>query len=184
MPFGYDAFGLPAENYALSVGKDPKEITYQNIDNFRKQMQRMNTLYEEKLTTCDPSYVKWTQWIFTKLYENGLAYKAYGDVNYCPSCKTVLANEQVVNDHCERCSAKIEIKNLKQWYFEITAYKDRLIKNLDWIDYPEGTIKQQRVWLNNLRDWCVSRQRKWGCPIPIEGRLTPWILLSILLFII
>ena len=168
-PFGYDAFGLPAENYARQIGGDPRIVTMDNITNFRKQMEVMNTQYEEKLITCDPSYVKWTQWIFTKLHEHGLAYKAFGEVNWCSSCATVLANEQVHDDKCERCSTKIEMKNLNQWYFKISHFKDRLMKNLDWIDYPESTKKQQRVWIENLRDWCVSRQRKWGAPIPLEG---------------
>jgi len=168
-PFGYDAFGLPAENYARSIGGDPKEITWENIYRFRRQMTRANTLYEEKLVTCLPSYTKWTQWLFLKLYEHGLAYKKQGEVNYCPSCETVLANEQVREGQCERCESKIEMRNLLQWYLRITAYKNRLIKNLNWIDYPESTIKQQSVWLENLKDWCVSRQRKWGCHIPIEG---------------
>lgn len=168
-PFGYDAFGLPAENYAKSIGRDPKEVTYENISNFRKQLARMNTEYDERLITCEPNYIKWTQWLFTKLYEKGLAYKAYGEVNWCSSCETVLANEQVQDNKCERCKTIVEIKTLNQWYFKITAYRDRLLKNLDWIDYPKSTIKQQKVWLTNLKDWCVSRQRKWGCPIPLEG---------------
>lgn len=168
-PFGYDAFGLPAENYARSVGGDPKEITYQNIEKFRVQMEKMNTNYQELIVTSDPSYQKWTQWLFLKLKEKELAYKAIGEVNYCNSCETVLAREQVKNGKCDRCSDKIELKQLEQWYFKITAYKDRLIKNLDTLDYPEKTINAQRAWLANLHDWCVSRQRKWGCPIPIEG---------------
>ena len=168
-PFGYDAFGLPAENYARSVGRDPKEITYENIENFRNQMKRMDTSYEENLITSDPSYQKWTQWIFTKLKEHNLVYKDFGDVNWCPDCETVLAREQVKEDKCDRCGSTIEIKQMDQWYFRITAYKDRLIKNLDWIDYPKTTINLQRKWLENQHDWCVSRQRKWGCPIPIEG---------------
>ena len=94
-PFGYDAFGLPAENYARSIGGDPAQVTLQNISRFREQMIRMNTQFEEKLITCEPEYIKWTQWIFSRLKEKGLAYKAYGKVNYCPSCETVLANEQV-----------------------------------------------------------------------------------------
>ncbi len=169
MPFGYDAFGLPAENYAKSVNRDPKDITYENIDKFRIQMNNMNTLFEEKLITSDPSYQKWTQWLFLKLKEHGLAYKKDGEVNYCASCETVVANEQVKNGKCERCGTIIEMKTLNQWYFKITDYKDRLIKNLDIIDYPESTKKAQRAWLENLHDWCVSRQRKWGCKIPIEG---------------
>lgn len=168
-PFGYDAFGLPAENYARSIDRSPEEVTYENIAKFREQMKWMNTQYEEKLITCDESYTKWTKWLFLQLYNKGLAYKNYGDVNYCSSCETVLANEQVKDGKCERCENVIEIKKLNQWYFKITDYKDRLIKNLDIIDYPESTIKQQRVWLNNLHDWCISRQRKWGCSIPLEG---------------
>jgi leucyl-tRNA synthetase len=168
-PFGYDAFGLPAENYARSIGGDPRDVTWDNINRFREQMKRMNTEYEERLVTCTPTYTRWTQWLFTKLLEKGLAYKAFGPVNFCPSCDTVLANEQVSGGFCNRCNTKPEIRELNQWYFKITAYKDRLIKNLEWIDYPEGTKKQQAVWLENLRDWCVSRQRKWGCPIPVEG---------------
>lgn len=168
-PFGYDAFGLPAENYAKSINRDPKDVTYENIENFRTQMKMMNTSYEEKLITSDESYQKWTQWIFTKLKEHDLAYKAFGTVNWCPSCETALAREQVVDNKCDRCGSVIENKEMDQWYFRITKYKDRLIKNLNWIDYPQKTINQQRKWLENQHDWCVSRQRKWGCPIPIEG---------------
>jgi leucyl-tRNA synthetase len=168
-PFGYDAFGLPAENYARKHNRDPREVTYENIDTFRGQMNDMNTMYDEKLVTSDPSYYKWTQWLFTKLQENGLAYKQYAPVNYCNSCETVLANEQVKDECCDRCDSKVEVKELDQWFFKITDYKDRLIKNLEWLDYPESTKRQQKHWLENLQDWCVSRQRKWGCPIPVEG---------------
>ena len=168
-PFGYDAFGLPAENYAKQVGREPSEVTAENIENFRTQMKRMDTGFEEALVTSDPSYQKWTQWLFLKLKEHGLAYKAHGDVNYCSSCDTVLANEQVKQECCERCGTKVQMKNLEQWYFKTTAYKQRLLKNLDGLDYPEGTKKAQKEWLLNLKDWCVSRQRKWGCPIPLEG---------------
>jgi leucyl-tRNA synthetase len=168
-PFAYDSYGLPAENYAKKVGRDPREITYENIDKFRKQMSNMNTQYDEKFATSDPSYVKWTQWIFTKLKEHGLAYKKEGDVNWCVSCETTLANEQVKSGKCDRCGSEVIIKQVDQWYFKITDYTDRLIKNLDWIDYPKSTIEQQRHWLSNMRDWSVGRQRKWGCPIPIEG---------------
>jgi leucyl-tRNA synthetase len=171
-PFGYDAFGLPAENYARSIGGDPKEVTWDNIYKFRCQMKRMNTLYDERLVTCMESYTKWTQWIFKKLYDHGLAYKKFGKVNWCSSCETVLANEQVKDERCDRCRSQVEQKDMNQWYFKITDYRDRLIAGLDKMEsgsYPEGTIKQQRLWLENLKDWCVSRQRKWGCPIPIEG---------------
>ena len=168
-PFGYDAFGLPAENYAKKVGRTPEDVTEENINAFRQQMQNMNTKYEELAVTTSDEYKKFTQMIFAKLHENGLAYKKNGMVNYCPSCETTLANEQVKSNRCERCDTIVESREMNQWYFKITDYKDRLIKNLDTIDYPESTKKQQRHWLENLHDWCVSRQRKWGCPIPIEG---------------
>lgn len=168
-PFGYDAFGLPAENYARSIGGDPREITEQNMVKFRSQLKRMNTNYQELLVTSSPEYQKWTQWLFLKLREHNLAYKAFGDVNYCGSCDTVLAREQVKEGKCDRCSAKITVKQLEQWYFRTTAYKDRLIAGLDTLSWPEHTKNAQRAWLENLHDWCVSRQRKWGCPIPIEG---------------
>ena len=168
-PFGYDSFGLPAENYAKKVGRDPREVTYENIENFRIQMNNMDTQYEEMLITSDPNYIEYTQWLFKKLYDKGLAYKKDGEVDFCNSCETVLAREQVKDGKCERCSTEVEKKTLNQWYFKITDYKDRLIAGLDKIDFPESTIKSQRNWLENQHDWCVSRQRSWGCPIPIEG---------------
>jgi leucyl-tRNA synthetase len=160
---------LPAENDAKKVGRDPRDVTYENIDKFRIQMKQMNTEFKEQLITSDPSYQKWTQWLFLKLKEHGLAYKKDGQVNWCPSCQTVLAREQVKDTKCDRCASTVEQKEMNQWYFKITDYKDRLIANLNKIDYPEKTINAQRMWLENLHDWCVSRQRKWGCPIPIEG---------------
>lgn len=168
-PFGYDAFGLPAENYAKKVGRNPREVTYENIDHFRNQMKRMNTQFEEKLVTSDESYIKWSQYIFKLMQERGLAYKAPKDVNFCASCDTVLANEQVKKGACERCQTVVVQKNLNQWFFKTTAYKERLLKNLETIDYPESTKKQQREWIENLSDWCISRQRKWGAPIPVSG---------------
>ena len=131
----------------------------------------MDTSYDNILSTSDESYVKWTQWIFTKLKEHGLAYKKYGEVNWCPSCETALANEQVKDNKCERCNSDIIIKEIDQWYFKITDYKDRLIKNLDWLDYPESTKKSQRNWLETLKDWSVGRQRKFGAKIPIDGEI-------------
>ena len=168
-PFGYDAFGLPAELYARSVGRDPADVTEENIANFRRQMAHMNTNYEERLVTSHPEYYRWTQWLFTKMVEWGLAYKAEGEVNWCEECGTVLANEQAQNGKCERHGTDVEKRVMSQWYFRITDYRDRLIAGLDTVDYPSGTAKQQRDWLANLHDWCVSRQRDWGCPIPIEG---------------
>ena len=121
-PFGYDAFGLPAENYARQIGGDPREITEQNIQVFRQQMARMNTQYEERLITSDPSYQKWTQWVFLQLKEHGLAYKANAVVPVCPSCETVLANEQVTDDQrCDRCGNYIDQQMLNQWCFRMTA---------------------------------------------------------------
>ena len=168
-PFGYDSFGLPAENYAKKVGRDPREVTYENIENFRGQMNNMDTQYEEMLITSDPNYIKYTQWLFKELYDRGLAYKKDGEVDFCNSCETVLAREQVKDGKCDRCSNIVEKKTLNQWYFKITDYKERLIAGLDNIDFPESTKKSQRNWLENQHDWCVSRQRSWGCPIPIEG---------------
>jgi leucyl-tRNA synthetase len=168
-PFGYDSFGLPAENYAKKVGRDPREVTYENIENFRGQMNNMDTQYEEMLITSDPNYIKYTQWLFKELYDRGLAYKKDGEVDFCNSCETVLAREQVKDGKCDRCSSAVEKKTLNQWYFKITDYKERLIAGLDNIDFPESTKKSQRNWLENQHDWCVSRQRSWGCPIPIDG---------------
>jgi leucyl-tRNA synthetase len=168
-PFGYDAFGLPAENYARQIGGDPREITMANIENFRTQMGRMNTEFSEQLVTCEPDYVKWTQFIFNLMVERGLAYKKWADVNWCSSCETVLANEQAQTGFCERCNTEVEKRNMNQWFFRVTDYTDRLIAGLDHIQYPAGTLKMQRDWLENQQDWCVSRQRSWGCPIPIEG---------------
>lgn len=168
-PFGYDAFGLPAENYAKQVGRNPKDVTYENIENFRKQVAYMNSNYEELLITSDDNYIKYTQWLFKQLLDKGLAYKKNAEVDFCPKCETTLAREQVKNNSCERCQTVIEKKTLEQWYFKITDYKERLINNLDRLDYPESTKTQQKNWLQNQHDWCISRQRSWGCPIPIEG---------------
>lgn len=168
-PFGYDSFGLPAENYARKIGGDVRKITYDNIDKFRKQMEFMNSDFEEILITSDESYQNWTKWLFLKLKENGLAYKAHGEQDFCESCQTVLAREQVLNNCCDRCGSQTVKKTLNQWYFKITDYKKRLLDNLDKIDFPQSTINAQRKWIENQHDWLVSRQRKWGCSIPVEG---------------
>lgn len=168
-PFGYDVFGLPTENYAIKINKPVCEVAKLNIQNFTEEMKRMNVNFEYKLSTWDKDYVAKTQWLFKKLLNRGLAYKDTREEPYCPSCKTSLAREQVKNNCCERCNTPVEYKSFPQWFFKITDYKDRLIKDLDKVDYPESTKKQQRAWLENLHDWCVSRQRKFGCPIPIEG---------------
>ena len=168
-PMGFDTHGLPTELYAQKIGRDPQEVANENINNFKNQFSKMKTQYDFSFSTADDDYVKWTQWIFTKLFENDLAYKKYGEVNWCPSCETALANEQVKDEKCDRCNSSIVKKEMNQWYFRITKYKDRLIKNLDYLDFPESTKKIQINWLENLRDWSIGRQRKFGAPIPIEG---------------
>ena len=168
-PFGYDSFGLPTENYAKKIGKSCLEATEENIKSFEREMIRMNTSFEYKLSTHTKEYQLRTQWLFNELLKAGLAYKTIRPQNYCNSCETTLSNEQVINQCCERCNSKVELKELNQWFFNIKKYQDRLIQDLDKVDYPEHSKKQQVNWLNNLQDWCVSRQRKWGCPIPIKG---------------
>ena len=149
-PMGYDAFGLPAENYAIKTGVHPKDSTLQNISDIRDQLKTMGCMYDwnAELMTCVPEYYKWNQWLFLKLYEKGLAYRKNAPVNWCPSCQTVLANEQVQGDGtCERCSTLVEQKNLTQWFFKITDYADRLLDGLETIDWPEKTKLMQTNWI-------------------------------------
>jgi leucyl-tRNA synthetase len=170
-PFGYDSFGLPAENYAKKVGRDPKEVTEENIENFRKQMIQMDTNYEELLVTSSEEYQTHTKWLFLELYKKGLAYKAYGVQDYCNECETVLAREQVIDGKCERHGVPVEKRELEQWYFKITDYTERLINNIKSgkSGLPTKTANAQLKWLENQHDWCVSRQRDWGCKIPLDG---------------
>jgi len=146
---GWDAFGLPTENYAIKVGKSPKEVAGANIKNFKRQVKMFGLSYdwEREINTSDPSYYKWTQWIFLKMYEKGLAYRAKTFVNWCPKDKTVLANEQAEGGICDRCGTQVEQKELYQWMFKITDYADRLIDDLDIVDYPETTKVAQRNWI-------------------------------------
>ncbi len=148
-PMGWDAFGLPAENYAIKTGTHPAVITKENIDNFRRQIKSLGMSYdwEREIDTTDPEYYKWTQWIFLKLFEKGLAYEAEMPINWCPSDKTGLANEEVVNGKCDRCGATVEKKMLRQWLLRITAYADRLEKDLDELDWPEKIKAMQRNWI-------------------------------------
>lgn len=148
-PVGWDAFGLPAENYAIKTGVPPVETTKNAINTFRRQVRRLGISYDwaNELATCHPGYYKWTQWLFLQLYKAGLAYKGKGKVNWCPSCQTVLANEQVVNGLCERCDSQVVQKDLEQWYFKITQYKDELLSGLDLVDWPEPTKLQQKNWI-------------------------------------
>ena len=148
-PLGYDAFGIHSENYALKVGKHPMELIPQNIANFRRQLERAGLMVDwtHSLSTTDPDYYKWTQWVFLQLLKQGLAYKKQAAVNWCPSCKTVLANEQVIGGACERCDTPVEQRFLSQWFFRISEYAERLLKNLDTLDWSETTKTAQRNWI-------------------------------------
>lgn len=148
-PVGWDAFGLPAENYAIKTGVPPAETTRKAIETFQRQIKRIGISYDwhNEIVTSDPEYYRWTQWIFLQLFNKGLAYKAAGSVNWCPSCQTVLANEQVVDGECERCGTEVIQKQLKQWYFKITHYQDELISGLEQVDWPKPTEDQQLNWI-------------------------------------
>ncbi len=148
-PQGFDAFGLPAENYAIMTGIHPKDSTYQNIRTMENQLKKMGASFDwdYEVITCDPSYYKWTQWIFLKLYENGLAYRKKAPVNWCPGCKTVLANEQVMDGACERCKKEVTKRDLTQWFYRITEYAQELLDCLPGLDWPEKTKKIQQNWI-------------------------------------
>ena len=148
-PMGFDAFGLPAENYAIKTGIHPEDSTIKNIETMKKQLKEMGGSYDWNYTveTCMPDYYKWTQWIFLKLYEAGLAYKKEAPVNWCDSCKTVLANEQVIDSKCERCGNTVKRKKMEQWFFKITDYAEELLDGLKTIDWPESTKKVQINWI-------------------------------------
>ncbi len=150
-PIGYDAFGLPAENYAIKTGVHPKDSTLQNINDIRIMVKRMGGMYDwdAELMTCDPEYYRWNQWLFLQLYKKGLAYRKNAPVNWCPSCQTVLAREQVLNDGtCERCGTTVEQKNLTQWFFKITNYAEELLDGLNKIEWPEKTKLMQTNWIS------------------------------------
>ncbi len=148
-PVGWDAFGLPAENYAIKTGVPPATTTKEAITTFRRQIKRLAISYDwaNELATCHPQYYRWTQWLFSQLFTNDLAYKSTGMVNWCPSCQTVLANEQVVEGLCERCDSQVIQKELEQWFFKITNYKDELIEGLEQVDWPEATKQHQINWI-------------------------------------
>ena len=149
-PMGYDAFGLPAENNAIKTGEHPREATYASIDEFRRQFRRWGVSIDwtREVATCDPSYYRWTQWIFLRLFERGLAYRAEAPVQWCPVDATVLANEQVIDGRCERCGSLVEQRDLEQWFFKITDYADRLLADFDLLEsWPEHVITMQRNWI-------------------------------------
>lgn len=146
---GWDAFGLPTENYAIKIGKTPKEVAALNIENFRRQVRMFGLSYDwdREIDTSSPEYYKWTQWLFLQLYKKGLAYQKKGRVNWCPNDQTVLANEQVVDGHCDRCGAVIEEREMEQWFFRITDYAERLLNDLKGLDWPAATVKRQEDWI-------------------------------------
>ncbi|MEA4961830.1 MAG: leucine--tRNA ligase [Lutispora sp.] len=148
-PMGFDAFGLPAENYAIKTGIHPHDSTMKNIQTMEKQLKEIGAMFDwdYEVVTCLPEYYKWTQWIFLQLYHAGLAYRKEAPVNWCPSCQTVLANEQVIDSHCERCDSEVTKKNLTQWFFKITAYAEELLQKLEDLDWPDKTKKIQKNWI-------------------------------------
>ena len=148
-PMGFDAFGLPAENYAIKTGIHPQDSTMKNIATMEEQLKKIGAMYDwdYEIYTCAPEYYKWTQWLFLQLYKKGLAYRKEAPVNWCPSCNTVLANEQVVQGECERCGTTVIRKNLTQWFFKITDYAEELLQDLDKLDWPEKTKLMQKNWI-------------------------------------
>ena len=163
-PMGWDAFGLPAENYAIKTGQHPSVSTAENVANIKKQINQIGSIYDwdMEVNTTDPAFYKWTQWIFVQMFKKGLAYEKEFPINWCPSCKTGLANEEVVNGRCERCGTEVTKKNLRQWMLKITAYADRLLNDLDKLDWPEKVKKMQTDWIG----------KSYGAEVnfPIAGR--------------
>ena len=181
-PIGFDAFGIHSENYAIKQGINPRILTARNVERFREtQLKVSGNRYDwsHEVDTTDPRYYRWTQWIFVQLFKAGLAERKRAAVNWCPSCKTVLANEQVIDGLCERCDTPVVQRELEQWFFKITNYADRLLDHLNDMDWSEVVKTAQRNWIGrsvnpddgtvqyHLRDWLISRQRYWGPPIPI-----------------
>jgi leucyl-tRNA synthetase len=165
-PFGYDAFGIHSENFALKQNIHPMTLIPDNITRFREQMKRLGTriAWRHEVSTTDPKYYRWTQWLFLQLFKNGLAEKRTAPVNWCPSCKTVLADEQVIAGKCERCGTAIAHRDLAQWFLKITNYTERLLKNLDWIDWSEVVKTAQRNW--------IGRSEGLETSFPVEGHDT------------
>ena len=163
-PMGWDAFGLPAENYAITNGVHPSISTANNVKNFKRQLNEIAAIYDwdREVNTTDPAYYKWTQWIFVQMFKKGLAYEKEMPINWCPSCKTGLANEEVVDGKCERCHSEVTKKNLRQWMLKITAYADRLLEDLNTLDWPEKVKKMQSDWIG----------RSYGAEVDfkVEGR--------------
>lgn len=182
-PMGWDAFGLPAENYAIKNKVHPDKFTQKNIENFKKQLTMMGLIYDtdREINTTDPTYYKWTQWIFLQLFKKGLAYETKAPINFCPSCKTGLANEEVENGLCKRCHNQVKRKKIRQWVLKITAYADRLLKDLNLLDWPEPIKEMQKNWIgksegatikfpikNRHNSVAMSKARGSQSPIHIE----------------
>ncbi len=163
-PMGWDAFGLPAENYAIKMGIHPSISTAENVKNIKRQINQIAAIYDwdMEVNTTDPNFYKWTQWIFVQMFKKGLAYEKEMPINWCPSCKTGLANEEVVDGKCERCHSEVTKKNLKQWMLKITEYGDRLLDDLDRLDWPEKVKKMQTEWIG----------RSYGAEVdfPVDGK--------------
>jgi leucyl-tRNA synthetase len=180
-PVGWDSFGLPAENAAIRRGEHPAEFTEANIATQAASIRRYGVSFDwsRRLHTHEPGYYRWTQWLFARLHERGLAYRAAAEVNWCPKDRTVLANEQVVDGVCERCGTAVVARTLTQWFFRITAYADRLLDDMSLLEpgWPAHVLTMQRNWIGRrngpsgttyrLHDWLISRQRYWGAPIPV-----------------
>jgi len=167
-PFGFDSFGLPAENAAIERGINPKDWTYSNIETIKNGIKKFgySCSWKNQVVTCDPEYYKWNQYIFLKMFEKGLAYKKESPVNWCPGCNTVLANEQVEDGKCDRCKSKVELKNLSQWYFKITDFADELYEDLNTLDgWPETVKQMQRNWIGKSQGTIIS----FNIPEKIEG---------------
>ena len=148
-PMGYDAFGLPAENHAIKTGQHPRDSTNESIAQFQRQFRTwgISIDWSREFGTHEPRYYRWTQWIFLQLFERGLAYRKEAAVKWCPNDQTVLANEQVIDGRCERCGHEVEVRQLEQWFFRITDYADRLLDDLDTIEWPEHVKTMQRNWI-------------------------------------
>ena len=156
-PIGYDSFGIHSENYAIKINEDPHDVVGRTTKHYEEQMRSLGHGYDwtKTVTTSDPNYYKWTQWLFIKMFKKGLAYKKKAEVNFCPSCKTVLADEQVINGACERCQSEVGKKDLEQWFFKITDYADRLLEGLDRIAWSERVVKAQRDWIGKSEGMIV-----------------------------
>src|SRR3990167_4009598 len=170
-PIGWDAFGLPTENYAIKTGKKPAIVTKKNTDTFRRQLKALGYSFDwaREVNTTDPKYYKWTQWIFLQLFKKGLAYKAKSYINWCPSCKIGLANEEAVGDICDRCGSRTEKRKKEQWMLAITKYAERLDKDLDLVDYPDRVKSQQRNWIGKSEGSEIDFKIHLSRPSPYQG---------------